>query len=170
MNNFVVFLKKELKEFVKTWKLLILFALFIVNSFMSPILYHYMPKLLELSGLPGAAEQFDMSLPQYYTQYYGNQFQAGFLALIFITCLAVVREKQKGTAILTLTKNISRPTFVLAKFVAYVIWYTVVYVISSAAFVAVIKFLLNEGITKYAIASFGLFYLLGLMFTAGAIF
>lgn len=170
MNNLIVFLKKELKEFVKTWKLLILLALFIVNSFMSPILYYYMPKLLELSGLPGAAEQFDMSLASYYTQYYGNQFQSGFLALIFITCLAVVREKKKGTAILTLTKNISRPTFVLAKYISYVIWYTVVYVVSSAAFAAMIKVLINESINKHTIASFGLFYLIGIMFAAGAIF
>jgi ABC-2 type transport system permease protein len=123
-----------------------------------------------LSGLPGAAEQFDMSLASYYTQYYGNQFQSGFLALIFITCLAVVREKKKGTAILTLTKNISRPTFVLAKYISYVIWYTVVYVVSSAAFAAMIKVLINESINKHTIASFGLFYLIGIMFAAGAIF
>jgi len=170
MNNFFVFLKKELKEFVKTWKLLILLAFFLANSLMSPVLAYITPKLLEMIGMTGPGlEGLAPNLQNFYSQYYGNQFQSGFLSLIFITCLAVVREKQKGTAILTLTKNISRPTFVIAKYVSYVFWYTVIYIISYIPYAIMTKILINEGISKDALISLGVFYIMGLMFASSAI-
>lgn len=173
MNNFFVFLKKELAEFVKTWKLLIMLLLFLVSSVLSPVLAYFTPTLLELSGLElgGMMEElYNMTMESSYHMYYGNQIQMGFLALIFITCLAVVREKSKGTAVLTLTKNISRATFIISKFTSYVIWYTFVSLVSYGAFALLTQIFFEKSFTKDALVSMLIFYILGILFIASSIF
>lgn len=173
MTNFSVFLKKELKEFVKTWTVLILFLLLLSNAIFAPVLAYYTPKLLEMSGLDMGemiGEMYNQTIESAYQQYYSMQMQMGFLAIVFITCLSVVKEKKDGSAVLTLTKNLSRTSFILGKFVSYAIWYTICYLVSSTTFVLLGKLIFKSGLNKNAFFSLLIFYLLGLLFVATSIF
>lgn len=173
MNSFRVFLKKELVEFIKTWKLLIMLLLFLSSSVLAPVLAYFTPMLMEMSGfeMGGAAgEVYNQTMESSYTLYYSNQMQMGLLTVVFITCLAVVREKSKGTAVLTLTKNISRRSFILAKFTSYTIWYSAVFVISYLAFALLTQIIFGASMTKDALFSMLVFYLPGLLFVASSIF
>lgn len=173
MKSYLIFLNKELKEFLKTWKFLIMLVLFVSSSVLSPVLSYIMPDLLEKTGLQfneTTQELFAATMESSYTQYFSNQMQMGFLAVVFITCIAVVREKSKGTAVLTLTKNISRSSFILAKFTSYAFWYTLIYVISYGVFVGFTQILMKESINTNAIRAILIFYLAGLFYVASSIF
>lgn len=173
MKSYFIFLKKEVVEFFKTWKFLIMLILFLSSSVLAPILTYIMPTLWEKIGFnPGdeMSDLFSRTMNTSYTQYISNQMQMGFLAIVFITCLAIVREKSKGTAVLTLTKNISRTSFILAKFTSYAFWYTLIYVISYAVFVGLTQLLIKESFNTNALQAILIFYLAGLFYVTSSIF
>ena len=50
MTGFTPLLKKELKEQLRTYRLLIITVVFLLFGLSTPLLLKYMPKLLELAG------------------------------------------------------------------------------------------------------------------------
>ncbi len=171
MNGFNTFLKKELIEFIKTWKFLIMLALFLASSLMAPVLTYFMPQFIEMSKQAGMdLTNYMNSVSDPFIYYFTYQIQMGFLALIFIICISVVSEKTKGTAVLTLTKNMTRKSFILAKFVSYCFWYTIIYVISYLVFLIFSLILLDNYFTAEAFIAALLFYILGLLFISCSVF
>ena len=47
MTNFIVFLRKEISEFMRSYKLLILFSSFVLVGIISPLTAKYLPEILE---------------------------------------------------------------------------------------------------------------------------
>lgn len=119
MNGFLAFFQKEWLELIRTKKLSIFLGIFALFGMMSPILSRYMQEIITASmgdQLPFAVSP--TTWVDSYSQLYSNLSQMGALSVIFIFMGCVVGEKQSGSAALTLTKNLSYTTFVVAKFLA----------------------------------------------------
>jgi ABC-2 type transport system permease protein len=117
---FLVALRKELLQQVRTKRLLVVAAVFALFGLGSPLIANFTPQLL--SSIEGA-EQFADLIPEpsaadAVTQYVKNITQFGFLIAILLGMGAVAGEKEKGTAAMILSKPLPRWAFILSKFTA----------------------------------------------------
>lgn len=121
MRNFGPMLAKEIKEILRTYKLYVVPGLFLLFGLTSPILTKLLPKLL--GSMVG---EMGISLPEMtwvdsYGQFFKNLSQMGLLAVILTTMGTIAEERNRGVAQLVLTKPVSRPAYVLAKYTANLI-------------------------------------------------
>ena len=58
--NFLVLFRKEIREYIKTYKLLIVAAVFLVFGLSTPLLLKFLPEILKMSG-----EQIPIPLPDF---------------------------------------------------------------------------------------------------------
>ena len=120
MSGFGTLLAKELLEIRRTWRLWVLPGMLLFFGATSPILALIAPKLL--SSLAGSEPGFVIRLPEptaldAYGQFLKNLSQIVTIAVIIAGAGLVSSERSSGTAILVLTKPVSRAGFVLAKVV-----------------------------------------------------
>jgi ABC-2 type transport system permease protein len=118
MNGFGVLLKKEIKEQLRTHRLLIVAGIFIFFGLATPLLLKYLPEIIQLSG-----EQVPVSLPaptpsQSLAEYAGTIGQLGILMTVLVAMGMVANELRQGTAVMTLSKPVSRAAYVGAKLAA----------------------------------------------------
>lgn len=131
--SFVVFLKKELREILKTYKAIVLPVIFLFFGLLSPLAAKFTPELIKSMVKDIPIPIPDPVFTDAYMQLFKNLGQIGFIAMILTFMGMVVEEKVKGSATLVLTKNLSRSQFILAKFTAAVLLYTVSYLLAVAA-------------------------------------
>ncbi|MDZ4178363.1 MAG: ABC transporter permease subunit [Coriobacteriia bacterium] len=105
MRGFSVFLGKEFSEFLSTWRAWVLPIVIVALGALSPVI----AKLQPMYGLPTA------TTVDAYQHFSGNMIQVVLVAVIISVAGVVSAELRRGTAILMLTKPISRVSFVLAK-------------------------------------------------------
>ena len=117
MNGFVVFAAKEVREILRTWRIWVLPGILLFFALTGPVLARYTPELVgalagdQLKGLV-------MPTPTYldaYAQWVKNLSQIALFALIIIYGSIISSERKSGTAVLVLTKPVSRTAFVVAK-------------------------------------------------------
>jgi len=119
MRNYLVFLRKEVMELLRTKRLLGLFGVFAFFALTSPLLARYM---VEFLGHFVPSDELLLALipdPIWidsYTQFYSNVAQIGAIAIIMMFMGIIATEKSRGTADLMITKGLSYTNFVLAKF------------------------------------------------------
>lgn len=131
MRSFLVFLKKEFVEQVKTYKAIILLAVFLIFGMMSPLLAKLTPEIFKSMKMEGM--QFTIPDPTFidaYGQFFKNLSQMGFIVILLVFSGMISQEISRGTLINILSKGLSRTSVVLSKFVAAVTTWTVCYVIS----------------------------------------
>ncbi len=124
MSVFGVLLRKELREIRRTWRIWVLPAILLFIAVTSPILAEITPQLVRslASDQPGVIIELPDPVPlDAYRQLVSQLTQIGLLALIITTAGIISGEVRSGTAILVLTKPVSRRDFVLAKVIAQVI-------------------------------------------------
>jgi ABC-2 type transport system permease protein len=129
------FFKKEINEIIKTNKIYILPAVFLFFGLLSPISAKYTPQLMQemLKSYGMASQKFpEASFLDSYAQLFKNIAQLCFI-IILVFAGAIVGEKVKGTAILVLTKPVSRAKFILSKFAAAICLYTFAFILASIA-------------------------------------
>ena len=129
--NFMAVFRKEMQEQWRTYRFLIVAAVFVAFGMASPLLAKFTPEMLK--AIPGVPPEILSAIPaptvtDAITQYVKNMSQFGILLALLVTMGVVVQEKERGTAAFFLTRPVSRETFLLAKFAAL----TVVFVISLA--------------------------------------
>ncbi len=117
MRGFAAFTKKELLESVRTYKLFILLAVFLLFGMMNPLFAKLMPKIVE-AALPKGME---MSLAEptaidSWSQFYKNIPQMGLLVLVILFSPMLSGEFSKGTLINILTKGLPRKTVIVSKY------------------------------------------------------
>lgn len=120
MNFFAVF-RKELTEQWRTRRVLIVAAVLVLFGLASPLLAKVTPDLLKSipDMPPGLADLIPApTLADAVGQYVKNMSQFGILLAVLMSMGAVAQEKERGTAVMTLTHPVSRWTFLLAKFAA----------------------------------------------------
>ncbi len=118
MTRFGVLLRKDFREQWRTLRLPVVAIIFFAVGLVSPVLAKYTPELLKQFGgniqlivpTPTTGDAVD--------QFIKNMGQTGPFAAILLAMGAVARERERGTAVLLLTKPVSRPAFLTSKFLA----------------------------------------------------
>ncbi|MEO5534628.1 MAG: ABC transporter permease [Pseudolysinimonas sp.] len=133
MSSALVFARKEFFEIFRTWRIVVLPAIVLLFALTGPVLAKYTPELLtavagsQLSGLElPTPTVFDA-----YGQWIKNLSQIGIFAIIIIYAGLVSSERRSGTAILVLTKPLSRATFVIVKAVVNAFYLTALVAIGT---------------------------------------
>ncbi|MBG7617220.1 MAG: ABC transporter permease subunit, partial [Chloroflexi bacterium] len=133
MSGFKTLLKKELLEQIKTYKLYIIGGVFLFFGFSTPLMLKYLPEILEL-----ADEDIIVDLPaptaiQALGEYSATIVQVGILIVVLLAMGAIAQERSRGTAIMTLSKPVSRSSFVAAKLTALSVSFIIALVAGSVA-------------------------------------
>ena len=139
MSGFSTFLGKEFTEIRKTWRIWVIPGMLVFFAITSPIIAQITPALLgSISGSrPGVVVK--MPPPTWrdaYAQYLKSLSQMVLIAVVITGAGAVSGERSSGTAILTLTKPVSRAGFIMAKILsqsALIVVATVVSTVVCAA-------------------------------------
>jgi len=113
MTSFLILLKKELRYQLRTYRLLVVVAVFFIFGLGTPLLFHYMPEFMPES-------EITIQLPQFTTTDVVNEYidtvsQIGMIASILVAMSAVAKERELGTAALTLSKPVGSGAFITAK-------------------------------------------------------
>lgn len=119
MSGLTRFIGKELLEIVRTWRIWVLPGLLLFMALTSPVLAKSTPAMLQsfVEDQPGVT--ITVPEPTYldsYGQWVKNLQQMVLIALLLTSAGLIAGERTSGTAILVLTKPLSRPAFVIAKF------------------------------------------------------
>ena len=119
--NFGTVFRKEMQEQWRTYRFLIVVAVFAAFGLASPLFAKFTPEMFK--AIPGVPAGLLAAIPpptitDAITQYVKNMSQFGILMALLVTMGVVVQEKERGTAAFFLTRPVSRETFLLAKFAA----------------------------------------------------
>jgi len=133
MRGFGAFFTKELRETVHTWRIWVLPAFLLFSGLSSPVVTYLMPMMVDRLGGAGAGFTIQVADPTAiaaYVEYLGNLGELVMFALVIAYGGIVNSELRSGTAVLALSKPLSRGAFVIAK------WLSQLLVIVCSAFVA----------------------------------
>ena len=119
MKGFAPLFKKEIREQLKLYRLVIVGGIFLFFGINAPLTLKYLPDLLKLAG----DQQMIIQLPtptaaQALAQYAGNIGQIGALVAVLVAMGSIANELKSGTAVMTLSKPVSRSAFVSTKLLA----------------------------------------------------
>src|SRR5215475_9653098 len=123
MDGFAIFLRKELRESLRTNRLLVVVAIFAVLGIISPLSAKYTPELLKSLGTGSSGVTLILPTPTVkdaIAQFIKNVAGTGIFIAILLPMGMVAREKERGTAAFVLTKPLSRAAFLGAKLFALV--------------------------------------------------
>ena len=130
MSGFAAFAGKEAREIPRTWRIWVLPGILLFFALTGPVLAKFTPQILETF----AGDQFKglvLPTPTYldaYGQWIKNLSGIALYALIIIYGSIISSERKSGTAVLVLTKPVSRAAFVVAKVVVHSLFLAVVVV------------------------------------------
>ena len=136
MTGFGAFLRKELTEIRRTWRLWVIPGMLVFFGVTSPIIAALTPALVKsvAASQPGVVVRvptpraFDA-----YAQFLKNLDQFMLIAVIIAGAGVVSGERGSGTAILALTKPLSRGAFVVAKILSQLLLLVVATALGTAA-------------------------------------
>ncbi|MEO6533400.1 MAG: ABC transporter permease subunit [Pseudolysinimonas sp.] len=133
MNSTLVFARKEAVEIVRSWRIWVLPAIIFFFAISAAILARYTP---EIVGAVAGDQLGGITFPpgtylDSYGQWIKNLSQITLFALIIIYGGIVSSETSSGTAILVLTKPMSRGAFVIVKAVIHAAFLAILTVIGT---------------------------------------
>jgi len=169
MRGFSVFLGKEFKEIVRTWRMWVLPVIMIAFGVMSPVLAKITPQLLD--SIAGEQAGVVLEIPDpttidAYLQFMKNNTQIALFAIIISMAGMISGERKSGTAALVLTKPVSRGGFVTAKVVSNSVLVAVSTLLAWGACLAVTAMLFEvEFVAEFARGT-AAWLVLALMFVA----
>jgi ABC-2 type transport system permease protein len=117
VSGLAAFAGKEAREILRTWRIWVLPGILLLYALTGPVLAKFTPQLLETL----AGDQFKglvLPTPTYldaYGQWIKGLSGTALFALIIIYGSIISSERKSGTAVLVLTKPVSRTAFVVAK-------------------------------------------------------
>jgi ABC-2 type transport system permease protein len=133
MNGYGVFARKEAREILRTWRIWVLPAIILFFAIGGPPLARFTPEIVgALAG--NELGNFTIPTPTYldaYAQWIKNLSQIALFALIIIYGGIVSSETRGGTAILVLTKPVSRSAFVVVKAVVHSVFLVALLVLGT---------------------------------------
>jgi len=133
--NFIAALRKECLEQWRTYHLLMAGVVLVVFGLLSPLIAKYTPEIIKLIPNGDAIAQLipTPTAMDAVTQYIKNIGQFGVILALLLTMGAVAQEKDKGMAAMMLVKPLPRVTFLVAKFTALALMFTVTIAMAGAA-------------------------------------
>lgn len=171
MRGFVRFLGKELQEIVRTWRLFVLPGILLFFALSGPVLAKLTPQLISslTQSQPGVV--IEVPEPSYvdaYVQWIKNLSQIAIFALLIVSGGLVAGERASGTAVLVLTKPVSRAAFVAAKFLAQSALVTVATLVCTAVTWGVTLAVFGEGPPAPLFEATGVWLVFAIFFVAVA--
>lgn len=174
MRNYWAFLKKEVLEYTRTYKLLIMLMVFAVFGITNPLVAKLLPDIL---GSLMTDNSITMTLPEAtaydaWTQFFKNATQMGFIVMVILFSSALSSELSKGTLINMLTKGLSRTAVILSKYTCMVLVWTISFALCFGLTYAYTVYLFPTGETVSLLFStfclwlFGVFLLAVLLLSA----
>ncbi len=109
-----VLMSKEIREHVRTRRVVVLPAVFLFFGMLGPILLHVTPQILESQGINITMPPPDPEDSA--GEYFESITIFGAVALILVAMGAVAEEKARGTIQLVMSKPVRRLDFLVAKF------------------------------------------------------
>jgi len=135
MKGFAVFARKEATEIVRTWRIWVLPGMLLFFALTGPAMARFTPEIVgAAAGDQLAALMKAMPVPTYldaYAQWAKNLTQIALFAIIIIYGGLVSGERKTGTAVLVLTKPVSRSAFVVAKAVVHSLFLALTVVVGT---------------------------------------
>jgi ABC-2 type transport system permease protein len=136
-DGFSAFVRKEAVEILRTWRIWVLPGMALFFALSGPALAKFTPQILQaVAGMPKEAVMSLMggepTFYDAYMQWVKNLSQVVFFAIIIIYAGLVSAERKSGTAILVLTKPVSRSAFVVAKVFVHALFLTAITVVGTA--------------------------------------
>lgn len=121
---FHTLLLKELREWRRTFRLVIIALVLLVSGMISPLLAKYTPMLMR--NLPGVPPELAGIIPEptiidSFAQYVKNISQFGIVVVIIIAMGVMAQEIERGTMAMLLTKPVERWAVILTKWIAGVL-------------------------------------------------
>lgn len=176
MRAYIAFTKKELLESLRTYKLLIMFMVFIFFGMLAPLTAKLTPKLLESIMTEGM--QIIVAEPTAFdswAQFFKTVSQMGFIVVTILFSGMMANEFNRGTFINILTKGLARSTVILSKFtVASIIWTLSYLICFSLCYLYTTYFWIGDGISNliFSVSCLWLFgiLLLAVILLGGVIF
>lgn len=170
MKNYFAFLKKELLEGMRTYKLFIIMTVFLLLGIMNPLIAKLTPEIVEMAMPPGMdiAVATPTALDSW-MQFYKNVGQIGVLVIVLVFSGVLCTELSKGTLINLLTKGLSRNVVILSKYTYMVLMWTAGYVLAFLVTLGYTVYLFPEGevwnllFSAFCLWLFGVFLLAVLM-------
>jgi ABC-2 type transport system permease protein len=118
MSGFSILLKKELWQQIKTYRLLIVGCVFVFFGLTTPLMLKYLPEIIKLTGTPLPLEIPPPTAIESLAEYAGTVGQLGVLLTVLMSMGAIADELRRGTAVIILSKPVTRAVFVNAKLTA----------------------------------------------------
>ncbi len=145
MKGYLAYLHKELLEQRRTYKLLIMLAVFTIFGTMSPLLAKLMPEIFKSMAIEGMT----ITIPEptfldAYSQFFKNVTQMGVIVLLLVMSGSMSHDLSKGTLTNVLAKGLPRSSVVLSKYTACLTLWTLSLALSAAV---------NYGYTLYLFGS-----------------
>lgn len=170
MNSFCVFTIKELKEQIKTFKGIVVAVILLIFGMTSPLMAKLTPDIIKMANI---GIEIKIPAPTYidaYTQFFKNISQIVFIVIILVYSGSIVSETSKGTALLMLTKRLSRKAFLLSKFVSAAIVWTISYAASAALCIVYTNYLFPQESPKHLFMALFCMWFFGIITVAISIF
>lgn len=130
MRSYLAFTKKEFCEILRTYKLLIMLAVFLILGMMNPLTAKLTPKLLE-EFMPKGMDItiLEPTAADSWAQFFKNVPQMGLVVLVIVFSGIMANEFSRGTLINMLTKGLPRKIVILSKFTMASLVWTVSYIL-----------------------------------------
>lgn len=148
MTGLGAFLQKELTEIRRTWRLWVVPGMLVFFGVTSPIIAAVTPALVRsmTTSQPGMVIQLPAPTAlDAFAQFLKNLDQFVLIAVVIAGAGVVSGERSSGTAILALTKPLSRGAFVVAKILSQVMLLVGATALGTAACVAMTAVVFGGG-------------------------
>lgn len=168
MTGFVVFARKEVREFARGWRAWVLLGVLTMFALTGPITARYVREILR-AALGDQASGFPIPQPTYVDAYLQWTKNLGDLVLFLVIVLlagVVCGECRQGTAVLVLTKPLGRRSFLLAKAMVHTGVLAVAVAAGTAMTWAVTRLLFPVAPAGPLIAAAAAWLVLGALFVA----
>jgi ABC-2 type transport system permease protein len=139
MIGFIAFLRKEFAEVARTWRIWVIPGMLLFFGLISPIIASVTPALVKsmASAQPGVVVKIPPPTAlDAAAQFLKNLNQFILIAIVIAGAGVVSGERASGTAILMLTKPLSRGAFVMAKIISQITILVLATILGTAACVA----------------------------------
>jgi ABC-2 type transport system permease protein len=167
LRGFGAFTRKEFLETRKTWRLWVVPGVLVFLGLTTPVLAAVTPAILKMTAerQPGVVIRFpDPTSIDAYTQFMGNLLQLALLVVIITGAAAVAGERRGGTAVLVLTKPLSRTSFVWSKAIANLVVLVAATALGAALCIAVTVALFDTAHIVAFVGSIAVWLALAAMF------
>jgi ABC-2 type transport system permease protein len=162
MTGYLPFLRKELREILATWRIVVIPVTLLFCAIASPLLAKATPYLVStVANLPITLP--DPTVADAYAQWMKNLGQVALLVVIVSFAGAVTTERTSGTAVLALSKQLTPAAFILAKVTAGVALVTVSTLVSTGAMWVMTRAVFGDAPVRALAAGTGAWLLLAVL-------